>query len=276
MAKAFPIGMQKVSVLASYLFCPRKVFLQTVLAQPVRASLVRGSLRHSAHEIVNQVDETIVKGFVGPMTAGEIEQSYNRHYQYIVRKVVAENLKRIRKAGLDPGKTSAWLREHLSLEAAHRARNVRLFMEENKVYGDELWLLLTPKLRSEYSLSSERLQLSGTVDELEVYKNQVVPVELKTGRAPQDGVWPGHQLQMAAFMMLLEERFTAAIPHGIIRYLDDDASRLVVMNPFLRMRVLETRDKVTRMLHEQEIPPRVANENKCSGCGLRTQCMEAS
>ena len=51
-----------VSMLSSYLYCPRKLFLQQVLAveEPPKESLVLGSLRHEIYDFINQSEEKIV------------------------------------------------------------------------------------------------------------------------------------------------------------------------------------------------------------------------
>jgi len=50
-----------------------------------------------------------------------------------------------------------------------------------------------PILISEQRIGSDKLQLKGIVDRIEVYENGYVPVELKTGKIPKEGVWPGHR-----------------------------------------------------------------------------------
>ena len=45
-----------VSMLSSYIYCPRKLFLQKVLAveEPPKESLVLGTLRHEIYDFINQ------------------------------------------------------------------------------------------------------------------------------------------------------------------------------------------------------------------------------
>ncbi|MBI2659513.1 hypothetical protein HYX05_05440, partial [Candidatus Woesearchaeota archaeon] len=51
-----------VSLLSSYLYCSRKLFLEKVLLleEPPKESLVMGSIRHETYDNINKKEEEIV------------------------------------------------------------------------------------------------------------------------------------------------------------------------------------------------------------------------
>jgi len=49
-------------------------------------------------------------------------------------------------------------------------------------------------------------ELKGKIDRIEKFNDTAIPVELKTGKAPKGGVWESHMIQVASYMLLLEEK----------------------------------------------------------------------
>jgi len=143
---------------------------------------------------------------------------------------------------------------------------------QNKVYGEELWNSLTPKIKSEIKIQSDALALTGIIDRIEEYKEGPVPIELKTGSMPKEGVWPGHRIQIAAYALLLEEKLKQPIKEGFVHYLDADEKRHIAINPFLKEEVKELKEKVRNLLNSAEIPEITENSNKCNVCGLKDKC----
>ena len=68
---------------------------------------------------------------------------------------------------------------------------------------------------------------------MEIYENGYVPIELKTGKMPKEGVWPGHKVQIAAYSMLIEEKFKTEvikkIPLGRIAHVSDVATAVAFL-----------------------------------------------
>ena len=118
-------------------------------------------------------------------------------------------------------------------------------------------------------IKSDILELSGMIDKVEKYKEGLVPVEMKTGSMPKEGVWPGHRIQLAAYALLLEEKSGKEIKEGFVHYLDTNERRHIVMNPFLKDEVKELKNKVKELLSSTEHPEKTENEKKCLKCGIR-------
>lgn len=69
---------------------------------------------------------------------------------------------------------------------------------------------------------SSRYRLSGRPDELRrTSDGRLVPVEIKSTRAPRNGVpFPSHRVQLLAYALLLEETTGASPPYGVLAYGD--------------------------------------------------------
>ncbi len=263
-----------VSMLSSYLYCARKLFLERVLKlfAPEKLALVKGSIRHGTYDGVNKLEEGIVTSIKEGESFEDIYNKYVKAYSSLLRQTIMKNKYRLKNVKLPLIDAYHQVWPFFQRESEMRALNLYKFIEENNVHGFELWDKLTPKIESEFRINSESLELNGIVDQIEIYPEGRVPIELKTGSMPNEGVWPGHRIQVGAYAMLMEEKFGQQIKEGIIHYLDPNVRRQVVINPFLKQEVKELKDKVRSMLEEKEIPTITDNENKCKKCGLKEQC----
>ena len=263
-----------VSMLSAYLYCPRMLFLQKVLAveEPLKESLVLGSLRHEIYDFINKSEQKIVASIMEKMQYSQLLSAYKSSYSKILKEKIIQNKPKIREVNLDIVNVFKKTWPLILNEAELRAKNIFNFILEYDVYGNELWEKLTPKIISEKSIESEKLQLKGIIDRIEVYENSYVPIELKTGKMPKEGVWPGHRIQIAAYAMLIEENFNTNVKEGFIRYLDTNETRQIAINPFMKEEIIDLTKEIQNLLKNQEIPNYCENRNKCINCGLRNTC----
>ena len=129
-----------------------------------------------------------------------------------------------------------------------------------------------PKIESEIWISSERLHLKGIIDRLEKYECDYIPIELKTGKPAANGIWPSHRIQLAAYALLLEDKFSVNVKEGFIHYLDYKQKKQLVMNSFIRQEVIDLTNKVISLLKSKTLPVFCSNKNKCDSCGLKDAC----
>jgi len=265
-----------VTMLSSYLYCKRKLFLERVLGlfEPDKETVVKGSIRHETYDEINKIEEEIVKSIKEGIKFKEIRDKYIHTYAELLREVIKKNKKRLNNVNLNSLEAFKNIFPRFVRESESRAINIYNFMSKYKVYGKELWEKLTPKIISEFKIKSDDLLLSGIIDQIEEYEEGFVPIELKTGKMPKEGVWPGHRIQIAAYALLLEEISKTKIKEGFVHYLDSDERRQVVINPFLKEEVKELRKKVLEMLNFGEIPGYCGNERKCAVCGLKKECFD--
>ena len=271
--------MMSVSLLSSYEYCARKLFLEKVLKLEVipREAVVKGSIRHQVHDRISKVEEDFVKKIKTEVSYKKLLEDYKKVHSDILRESIIKNKSKLGELKIP---LTDFFRDTWPLvlnESKDRAFNVHDFIKKHKVFGDELWKELSPKIETEYYIKSEGLMLKGVIDKLEIYENklvrEVVPYELKTGSAPKEGVWPGHKLQTGAYIMLLEKN-KMFVREAFVTYLDVNEARPIMMNPFLEKKVFETRDAVLELFKGKETPAFCDNKNKCKACPLKEQCYD--
>lgn len=261
-------------MLSSYLFCSRKLFLQQVLnlKEPLKESLVLGTLRHEIYDFINQKEQQIVTEIKEKEKYEVLFNTYKNSYSKILREKIINNKSKIKEVNLDIVDVFKRTWPLILGEAETRTKNIFDFIKKHNIYGQELWDKLTPKIISEQRISSDNLQLKGIVDRIEVYEQGYVPVELKTGKMPKEGMWPGHRIQLAAYAMLIEEKYKTNVKEAFVRYLDAKETRHITINPFMKEEILSLVKEVQELLKKSNIPNYCENRSKCTNCGLRETC----
>lgn len=264
-----------VTTLSEYLYCPRKLFLKKVLGleEGPSAPMIKGTIRHQVCDFFNKKEESVVEKIKHGMPFEEVLQFYKNAYFETLKTAIITNKTTIKNLKLSMKDIfhEAW--PFLVYDSMLRARNVYDYANAKNVWQQELWNSLTPKLFSEVGVRSEKLKLKGIIDLVEDHNDFLVPVEIKTGKIPKEGVWPGHKIQVGAYMMLLEE--IKPVGAGKVRYLEHDETRPVVMNPFLRLEITQLVTAVVELLASKEPPAHVDNKNKCTSCPFKERCYDS-
>jgi CRISPR-associated exonuclease Cas4 len=268
--------MLSVTILSSYLYCARKLYIERVLGirSPIpKIAIVKGSIRHNIYEEINKSEKAIISSIRSDKFE-DILAVYKQKFLEILKKQIIKDKYRLKsiEMPLEQYFKDTW--PLIAQEADFRAHKIFDFTQKTGFLGNELWENLTPKVKSEYRLESRELMLRGIIDELEVHDGFFVPVELKTGSAPKEGVWPGHKIQVGAYAMLLEDHFKVPVQKAIIRYLDSQQVREVMINPFLREEIKDIISQVQELLDSKELPDFCSNENKCKNCDLKEACRD--
>jgi CRISPR-associated exonuclease Cas4 len=122
------------------------------------------------------------------------------------------------------------------------------------------------------ALFSRRLLLTGRPDYLVDSGQAVVPVEVKSCRAPMQP-YGSHVLQLAAYCLMVEERYGRRPPHGIIKY--SDQSFQVEFDSRLEEALLRTMQRMRADLVGGHARRRHHDPRRCAACGFRAACGEA-
>lgn len=271
-----PLMLLSVTSLSAYDYCSRKLYLERVLRlkEPPKEPIVLGTVRHQVVDFINKHEERIVRSITKDDSEDHIREKYQNYYLRFLKKAIVDHKYELSEVGLNQLEAYRKIKELVLEESRIRVDNLLNFIRKSRLYGDELWEKLTPKLESEFYVESEKLGLKGIIDNIERYEDILIPIELKTGSAPREGVWPGHQLQLGAYLLMLSEKTGKDIDKGYIRYLDLSENRPIVMNPFLKMKIEELVKKVKDCLSASELPDFCGSENKCRSCGLRNICYD--
>lgn len=123
--------------------------------------------------------------------------------------------------------------------------------------------------RCERPLFSNRHRLTGRPDYLVQSREGVIPVEVKSGIAP-DQPYPAHLLQLAAYCLLVEEQDGHAPRYGILKY--DDRAFEVDYSAGLRAELLAILDAIRHDLDARSVDRDHDEPGRCRGCGYRKRC----
>jgi CRISPR-associated exonuclease Cas4 len=123
--------------------------------------------------------------------------------------------------------------------------------------------------RCERPLFSNRYRLTGRPDYLVQSGQGVIPVEVKSGQAP-DQPYAAHVLQLAAYCLLVEEQEGRAPSHGILKY--RDGAFEVDYTPALRTELLDTLDAIRADLRARDVGRSHEEPGRCRGCGYGEKC----
>jgi CRISPR-associated exonuclease Cas4 len=120
----------------------------------------------------------------------------------------------------------------------------------------------------EVDLRSNKLGLSGRLDRL-ITRGRV-PSMVRTGSAPEDGVWKKDRLMLTGYALLLAEKNGERVSRGFVEYPRSAVVREVEIHAVDRSRVLRIRDRV-RQIKEGQLPDR-PEDARCDGCEVKERC----
>ncbi|RLC62130.1 MAG: CRISPR-associated protein Cas4 [Chloroflexota bacterium] len=123
--------------------------------------------------------------------------------------------------------------------------------------------------RLERPLFSRRFLLTGKPDYLVADGADVIPVEVKSGRAPAQP-YPSHILQLAAYCLLVEECYGRRPPYGIIKYADRAFE--VDYTSDLEDELLATLEDMRADLAAGDAPRSHDDPRRCRACGYQKWC----
>jgi CRISPR-associated exonuclease Cas4 len=120
-------------------------------------------------------------------------------------------------------------------------------------------------------VTSERLMLRGRMDAVVDDQGDVAPYEVKATAAPLRP-WPGQVLQLAAYALLLEERYGRSVAKGYLHYLDGDVVREVRIGEQARESVRAVLAEIEEVVRTEMMPAR-APWSHCRDCVYRKNCV---
>jgi len=119
------------------------------------------------------------------------------------------------------------------------------------------------------SLLAPRYGLVGKPDYIVWENDRPIPVEVKPKRtAPQP--YLSDVLQLAAYGLLVEEKYGQAPPYGLLRYAN--ANFHIDFTPQLRGYLLHIMAQMRASLQARDVPRSHEHPARCAACGFRDIC----
>lgn len=119
----------------------------------------------------------------------------------------------------------------------------------------------------EVDLHSERLGISGRLDRL---ISDRVPSIIRTGNAPQEGVWKRDRLMLAGYALMLGEKLGTRLDRGRVEYSRLGLVREVQIHGVDKGRVLRIRDRIQQIKDGQL--PDMPKDVICEKCEVSERC----
>jgi CRISPR-associated exonuclease Cas4 len=126
--------------------------------------------------------------------------------------------------------------------------------------------------RVEKPLFSTRLQLTGRPDYLVRDGADVIPVEVKSGRAPAAGAHPAHIYQLAAYCALVTDVYQRRPRYGLIRY--SDKLLKIAFTTDLERELEELLEDMRADADAESVARSHDVAARCAACGFREICAE--
>ncbi|MDH7596452.1 MAG: CRISPR-associated protein Cas4 [Methanothrix sp.] len=154
----------------------------------------------------------------------------------------------------------------LSIKISSAARSLQV--RYGLLDGDALYSDLSGSGRV---LRSERYHLSGKPDYIIKEGRNLIPVEVKSSLAEKP--YRSHQLQLAAYGLIMEEIYRTYVPYGYIVY--RNRRYRIELNDDLRAEVLSALDEMRRALIRGHAKRNHSQKARCLRCSFRRGCKQA-
>jgi CRISPR-associated exonuclease Cas4 len=121
----------------------------------------------------------------------------------------------------------------------------------------------------ERPLYNNLLGLTGKPDYLVEQDGRIIPVEVKSGRAPESP-YDSHIYQAAAYCLLVEKTYGKRPPYAIIHYEDRDYA--VDYTPELESSLLDLLAEMRRDEMKRAVERSHEQAARCARCGFKKAC----
>ena len=123
--------------------------------------------------------------------------------------------------------------------------------------------------RVEKPLYDASMRLTGKPDYLVERNGEIIPVEVKSGKAP-DAPYDSHIYQLASYCMLVHKTMGKRPPYGIIHYHNRDFA--IDYTPALEAALLDILAEMRRDERRKEVNCSHSSPALCKGCGYKKTC----
>lgn len=113
------------------------------------------------------------------------------------------------------------------------------------------------------------LELTGKPDYLVEQNGELIPVEVKSGRAPE-APYDSHIFQLASYCLLVDKTYGKRPPYGIIHYENRDFA--VDYTRELESALLELLADMKEDDVKKQVPRSHEQASRCARCGFRNVC----
>lgn len=259
--------------LKTVLFCPRKLFLESVLHFPQERSkaALKQTILHEALRYTNRAEPGVVKTVNEPIAEKHLAERYHASNHRSLQEAILKHKPAISKEGLSLIDLHKDLWTDLKKATQARIHNTYTYMTKHQVYGQDLWRLLEPKITFSLAVATDKLQT--TVYRLDNYEHDARPFIITKQTPPEKGLWPSQKYHLASIMLALAQQ-GLIVQEGVALYDEGKIPRTILMTPDLEQETNERLAYTQTVITSQQLPGRVTNTKKCDRCPYRSHCYD--
>jgi CRISPR-associated exonuclease Cas4 len=252
-----------------YTFCPEKHRLQYAegIAVPPTKEMILGVLLHATREILEREEHAILKKIGRDFSFDTILREYKDKKEAILKSAVkkkASLVHQLSEEDLD------FAGQDLDLLLHEKAVKTKRVLQTHPLDRETLAEYLSPPWKYvKYEMSAKKMKLQGTADLIEHFGSFFYPVEIKTGKPPEEGVFKQDRIEIGCVALLMEGHFRVPVPVGFVEYTRIGERRPVRIDEKLKRKVLEVRD----LILERKYPEKEYT-GKCAACEYRGVCWD--
>ncbi|MBP2030018.1 CRISPR-associated exonuclease Cas4 [Methanohalophilus levihalophilus] len=260
MPENIPQILNKLSDVALYLRCPRKVYFEyrenEREMQPVLFAkhLLIKELAYSYHELLDSASDRneLVNSMQEKLyeAAADFVHIYAAEAEDLASTDIQENVAEI--TGL--------------LEEI--ASNLMAHCDE---HGKKKAINMITPVEIELILSNEAIKLTGQIPAIVELDETPSPMLIKTGNAPESGIWKNDRIHLAASSLLLAEYSGTHAAEGIVQYAASGNIRRTRIHTADRRNALNVIKKIEK-IKKGKMPERKENP-LCESCEFRESCI---
>jgi len=253
-----------VTDLSKYLYCQRQFYLEKVLGikKPATKEMIEGRIRHEILELFSKSEREVISG-IGLEDREKIELLFKELLRKIINLVLIKNEQIINQFKINKEELIKKSEKQIFKEIELRVKAIEKAIVKG-FFKNELWENLDPKYFSEFSILSESLGLKGRIDRLVIDKEEIIPFELKSREA--DKIFESDEIQLIAYILLLEYYFDKKISFGIIEA-GNELYQIEATDEKKR-KVLELISEIQTNI-SKKFP---SNFSKCGKCSFKEEC----
>lgn len=267
--------MTSISSIKTYMYCPRKLYIQENIVQekiainPLYNELK--TLRTDVNTILNKNIRKIKK----EMDLAQIEKILVNNVPGCIENIFDEIV--INDTPISDEKISKLYEDtnnQIYYDIQVLCLKTKRTMQLLKKDGGEIADMFFPNSMFSYYMKDNKLDLTGVCDKIEIIDGVYYPISLKNNYPPIKGVWHQDAIEIAAESILIEREFSCDVYVGFVEYQKIGQRRPVVIDTNIRKDIFNIIHDINQIKMLEKAPTVNINDKKCRICEYNEICLE--
>ncbi|WP_424359600.1 CRISPR-associated protein Cas4 [Methanocella sp. MCL-LM] len=235
----------RVSDISSYLMCPRLAYFRS------RGHSAGDSPETVRTDLLREISVSLYSVHSAAEPRKALEHAYNRACDDldIVYGLDSGGMREVNRVIIDRTLTG------LEAEAAR--------------LGKESLSKLLKSEATRVSLRSDKLRLSGNVDRIVLSDSQLLPSIISASQPPENGIYASDRIKLAAYALLMSERFGCEVRSGLVEYMGGWSLRVAELRQGDKREALSIRRRIEEGAHSM---PDARRGKWCDKCYFKDRC----